>query len=497
MNNSFANLSLFEKLTFIRAILPSKINIYLVGGAVRDCLLGRTIHDLDFTLPQDAIKTGRKVADALGAAFYPLDIERDAGRVIYTEQGNRISIDFASFRRPDLESDLRERDFTINAMALDIHQPEKLIDPCQGGTDLRKCLIRACSSSAFSSDPLRILRCVRQSVELSFMIDPITISLARSAKSGLLDVSEERLRDEIFRIFDTSNPAAAIQLLDAFGVISYIFPELEGLKQTRIHFPIADNLWDHAIHIIQNLTSVLGVLSPVYDMETATNWTMGLISLKLGRYRHQLYEHFNDRINIDRSIPSLLFFTVLYLYSGKLDFGSGIKDQNQHNNRNLSDNSKLLRRRCENLRLNTAEINWAERLVRLHRSPILSSKIKPCLSRRSIYHFFREAQSSGVDICLLSLADSLAIYGATIPQDHWETMLDTIRILFEAWWEKPDEAVNPPALVDGHDLIEHLHVTPGPLVGKLLEVIRENQAAGEIIDAHQALEFACDYLSKL
>jgi hypothetical protein len=106
---------------------PDGLTVYLVGGAVRDALLGRPVHDLDFVLERNAIKTARHIADALHADFYPLDIERDTGRVIVTSaDGKHMLMDFASFRGADpstgpgqsLEADLGGRDFTLNAIAL-------------------------------------------------------------------------------------------------------------------------------------------------------------------------------------------------------------------------------------------------------------------------------------------------------------------------------------------------------------------------------------------
>ncbi len=106
----------------VRAVLPDQ-EIYLVGGAVRDMLLGRVSHDLDFTVPAQAIPLARKVANALGADYVTLDEEHDTGRVIHTaEDGTRTYLDFASFRGKTLEDDLRDRDFTINALAYDLRE---------------------------------------------------------------------------------------------------------------------------------------------------------------------------------------------------------------------------------------------------------------------------------------------------------------------------------------------------------------------------------------
>ena len=133
MNLDYIDLPFGELLKRVSVALPADMPVYLVGGAVRDAMLSIPTHDLDFALPGDALKVARQVANILGAAYYPLDLERETGRVILLDSpGNRLALDFASFRGSNLENDLRDRDFTINAMALDVHEPGKLIDPLGG-----------------------------------------------------------------------------------------------------------------------------------------------------------------------------------------------------------------------------------------------------------------------------------------------------------------------------------------------------------------------------
>ncbi|MCB9422505.1 MAG: hypothetical protein H6667_22075 [Ardenticatenaceae bacterium] len=116
--------------------------VYLVGGAVRDALLNRVSHDLDFVVPHRAIQMAFKTANSLSVPAYVLDQERDTGRVVLAEEGT--TLDFACFRGVSLEADLRDRDFTINAMALPATAVTRasLIDPCNGAADLQARLIR-------------------------------------------------------------------------------------------------------------------------------------------------------------------------------------------------------------------------------------------------------------------------------------------------------------------------------------------------------------------
>jgi hypothetical protein len=158
----------------IKGVLPPEQEIYLVGGAVRDLLSSRFSPDFDLALPSNGISLARKVANALKADFMVLDDERDTGRVVVTnEDGSRTFIDFATYRGESLDEDLRARDFTINAIAYNL-QDGTIIDPLDGANDIRAKVIRACSSTSFSDDPVRILRAVRQAAAFGYVIDKPT-----------------------------------------------------------------------------------------------------------------------------------------------------------------------------------------------------------------------------------------------------------------------------------------------------------------------------------
>ena len=143
-----------EVLAAVRESTPQGMPLYLVGGAVRDALLGLNAHDLDFTLGTRVKATARKTAEILGAAFYSLDEERSNYRLIYVNpKGDRRTIDFAGMRGPDIEADLRPRDFTINAMALDVMKNSPVIDPTGGSQDLKNRILRMCAEVSLSRRP--------------------------------------------------------------------------------------------------------------------------------------------------------------------------------------------------------------------------------------------------------------------------------------------------------------------------------------------------------
>lgn len=111
-------------------------------------------------------------------------------------------------------------------------------------------------------------------------------------------------------------------------------------------------------------------------------------------------------------------------------------------------------------------------------------------SRKAIYRLFRDAGEAGVDLVLLGLADLRGTYEHTLSQETWVAALDIARILLENYWEKPEEIIAPPRLIDGNELMKELNLEPGRTVGQLLEAIREGQATGKISTREEAVNFA-------
>ena len=306
-------LSISPLLRTICATFPPDIPIYLVGGAVRDLLLSRSVHDYDFVMPDDALEISRKIANHIGAAYFPLDIQRGTARLIYTdENGSRNVLDFAAYRGPDLDSDLRDRDFTINAMALDIRSPQELLDPTGGAADLQAKRLRACSPSALVDDPVRVLRAVRMAASFGLRIEPGTRQLMRDAVPGLAGISPERQRDEIIRILGCKGQHTSIRALEILGVLPYIFPELPPLAGLTQSPPHTKDAWNHTLDALRTLEGITHLLSAPHNPDVSGNLMLGLLGMRLGRFRGQLRKHLQDEPVTDRPVKSLLFLAALY-----------------------------------------------------------------------------------------------------------------------------------------------------------------------------------------
>ena len=497
MPASFTLPPLLEK---IMDALSVDQEIYLVGGAVRDLLISRVSPDLDFAVPSNGISLARKVANALNAHFVPLDDERDTGRVVVIDEGGtQTFLDFATYRGATLDEDLRARDFTINAIAYNLRDGT-ITDPLGGGNDLRTKLIRACSDTSLSDDPVRILRAIRQAAAFGFHIDKNTRELMKQAASELVRISPERLRDEIFKILKGPKPDAAIRALEMLGVLQHIMPELLAMKGVDQSEPHVYEVWTHTLAVLDHLDQIISALRVGYDAEKTNDMFTGLLTLRLGRYREQIAQHFSKQLNVDRSMRSLLFFAALYHDVSKPDTKtveeSGRIRFFEHDLKGVN----IAAQRARSFNLSNDEIERLQVIIknhmRIHFFADRLEKEKQEPSRKAIYRFFRDSGEAGIDLVLLGLADVRGTRAHSLTIETWNIYLDVARILLENYWERPQEAVTPPRLINGNELMKELNLKPGTVVGQLLEAIRENQAAGKIEDREQALAFARVELTK-
>ncbi len=250
-----------------------EIQLYLVGGSVRDLLLNRLITDFDFTMESDAIQFAKLFADSINAPFVPLEEHPPTARVIVkTQQPTEaeLDLDFAQYRADTLLKDLSLRDLTINAMAIpfdslmESDQPE-VIDPCNGKTDLEQRQLRFPSEQVIIDDPLRLMRIYRISAQLDFQIPQESIKLVKEHTHLLPKVSKERVRDELFKLLNTNTSRCYLQQISKVGLLDYVIPSIKqdscswkALKKFEDN-PIPESLFKYQTEIYTYLNTELGL----------------------------------------------------------------------------------------------------------------------------------------------------------------------------------------------------------------------------------------------
>ncbi|NIM92321.1 MAG: HDIG domain-containing protein [Anaerolineales bacterium] len=466
---------------------------WLVGGAIRDRLLGLSTVDYDFAVEEDACRLARRVANQVGGHYFTLDVDRDTGRVILPNvEGGRVVLDFARLRGSDIEEDLRLRDFTLNALAIDLNIPEKLIDPTGGLQDLKDGVIRTCSPDAIRNDPIRGLRAVRMALLFEYHILPETLDLLRAAANEIPGVSAERIRDELFRIFALDHPGRAVRLMDHLGQIQILFPELDRLRGLEQPDPHEFTAWDHTLAVMDHLGGLISVLGRVHVSEEVSQLAKGEIAYRLGRYREAINDYLDLELSLGRHIRQIIYLGALFHDAGKSKTHKVVDDKMRFlGHEQIS--AKMVASQAVALQLSNSETQWLELLVSNYTLPAILEE-EPDLDKRTIYRFIHQTGSAGVGVIILSIADLLGRKNPPIDQEALADRVSISRKLLDAYFEAPSDAYDPIPLIRGDELAEALGIEPGPIIGYLLEGIREGQVCGEVETREDAINLAAALL---
>lgn len=462
--------------------------VYLVGGAVRDALLGRVSHDLDFIVPQEAIKLAFAVGDALGLPAYVLDRQRDTGRVVWPDKGT--TLDFARFRAPDLASDLRDRDFTINAMAVPAtaQTTASLIDPCQGQADLQQRLVRLTHDEAINHDPVRALRALRLALGLDFTLTAETTTAVKAARDRLHTVSAERIRDELLKLMQTAVPHQAIHRMRELTLLDAVLPEIAVLADVAQSAPHHEPVLAHTVTVLRWLVQVE---TAVTGEDEVAHPALIDVQRAFAEYGPSLAAHLERDVDGGLDGRTLLRLGALFHDAGKaetqtIEAGGRIRFLGHD-----KVGAKLAARRLRRLALSNEAIHHVQRIVAGHMRPLLLVQAQGARpTGRAVYRFFRDIGSAGLDVGLLALADHLATHWGATDDSQWADLMSLVTELYHHYFERQPETVSPPPLLDGRELMAALHLQPGPEVGRLLRLIEEAQAAGEVTTPEEAIQFA-------
>ena len=457
-----------------RALGPAR-EAWVVGGAMRDALDGRTARDLDIAVPAGAIALAREVADRLGAAFYVLDEARGAARIGggsgYAWQGPQV--DFADFRAPDLAGDLRGRDFTVNALAAAVPPlvtagEADVEDPTDGFADLHARRVRLCAPRSLDDDPVRVLRAAGFGAQPAWELDAGVEGAALRAAPGLRGASAERIRDEILGMLAGPASAAGLRLLDRWGALAVLLPESHAMKATAQSEPHRFDVWEHSLRAVEGadlLASRAGELEPWGEAfaahlgEPLGDGATRREALKLAALLHDVAKPETRSVENGRT-----------RFLGHDTLGA-----------------QRVRAIAERLRLSGRLTAVLERLVRHHLRPMHLAQSGGA-TRRARFRFFRDLGDDARDLLLLALADTAALRGGP-PLAVWDGPDGRIVRELMAGHAEEAAALSAPPLLDGRDAMDALGLQPGPELGRLLRLLREAQAVGAVTTREGALTY--------
>ena len=479
-----------------RFLAEEGIQSYLVGGFVRDMLLRRDTADIDITVAADALETAAGIAAALGGRYIPLDEKNGVGRVVLFDNGadpskSKWEIDFTTLKG-DIEQDLLQRDFTIDAMAIrldgsieDILSTDRLIDPFNGRDDLRQGLVRAVSNTSFKSDAARLIRAARLAAELGFTIDSNTETLIQQDSQLISSIAGERLREELLRILALPGSGQWLAYLDEVGILTNLIPELvpaRGVDQPKVH------AWDVFEHSIQTVSAMEFLLR-----EGSWDYTSEEI-LSPVPWSTTLSQHFNQEVSSGSTRKSLLKLAALLHDIAKPQTRTIDDDGRAHFLGHPQEGADTAASILERLRFSGREIKQVELLVKYHLRPTQMSH-EELPTRRAIYRYFRDTGDAGIDILYLCLADHLATRGPYLDLTQWLGHVQVVEYVLDKHTEEESLSL-PGKLIDGHDIIKIFGMSPGPKIGQLLEAVKEARADGEVSSRQQAIDYVKRWLDE-
>lgn len=411
----------------------------LVGGAVRDILLGLQPADLDWQVP-DPAAAARAHAAAVGGSVFALDEERDHWRVVVPGQ-TRTTHDFVAALDPT--EDLWRRDLTINAMAA---QPDgAVIDPTGGLADLRSGVVRMTSRSAFEADSVRLLRAVRFAGTLGFTVDAETSATIRELAAAQLAGSApvpaaERVRDELSAIVGHVAGATALELAAELGVLATFLPELDatrGVVQGGLHHL---DVFGHSLLALRGL---------------AAGHPGAGTELRLATLLH----------DVGKPATAVAVAGLRTTFHGHAKLGAALV-------------GGAMRR----LRFGSDSVAAVSELVRLHMLPLPSNE----RGARRFVHRYRHVLP---ELLWLMIADREAARGRQATAAGRQAYRQALGRVIAVWEEPPPAA----PLLTGDDVMRILDLKPGPRVGEALALVAESAAVGDVVTSVDAERLVVGY----
>ena len=451
-----------------RAALGDREGVWIVGGAVRDALLGRDVTDVDLVVDGDAGEAARAVAR--GARGHPFALSGEFAMWRVQSRDEPWHVDVASLRGDSIEADLGGRDFTVNAIALPLGGGE-LADPHDGTPDIERRVLRAVGERSFEDDPLRILRGARIAAALKLEVDRETIELARRSAERAAEPAGERQFAELRGIVAGPDPLRGLTLMDELGATATVLPELEalrGVEQNPYHHL---DVHGHTLEVLRRMLEVerdlpglLGDAAPAVEELLAEPLADELDrggGLRLAALLHDLGKPETRRVAEDGRI----------LFIGHDQAGA-----------------RIIRDICARLRASRRLTTYLQSLTLNHLRLGFLVHERP-LSRRRVYEYLKATEPETVDVTLLTIADRLATQGPRTRSEAIDAHLELAREMVAEGlaWRRSGP---PQPLVRGDELAAELGIEPGPELGRALGEIEAAQFAGEVRTRDEAVALA-------
>ncbi len=459
---------------------------HVFGGAVRDALLGTLSGDFDLTLDVTAPEIGPRLAEVLGGTYFDLDVRRGIGRVAVTGP-EPLTVDLTgAVPGSGVDAHLRGRDFTVDALAVDLSRLAKghaaVIDPTGGLDDLRSGVIRALSSTALEQDPIRLLRGPRIAAAGSFALEDQTAVWTRDRASLIARVSPERVRDELVKILAAPHVTTSLRTLDDLGLLTAVLPELE---ESRGVVQPAEHHYDVFDHLVETPGAVELVMGEPGD-------TAALSYVP----RFDGMAQYFARPLADGASRSTLLRLACLLHDVAKPAAMTVEPSGRIR---FFEHGPLGARVCrdvmERLRFSRKAIQHVSTMVEYHLRPGQAAAPGCPPSARAIYRYRRDLGDVSIDTLYLNMADYIAAKGPDMlgpgyDFTEWESHCGAVKLLLSGDDGQSTRSRLAVGLLNGNEIMTEFSLKPGPAVGELLELVEEATATGEIKSRSGALHLA-------
>ncbi len=437
--------------------------IWLVGGSLRNLLLGREVTDWDFIVEDNPRGIARKIAEKTGSSFVVLDESFQIYRVVPSDINTFMDFTIC---RGTIEEDLMQRDYTVNSMAMDMLGLE-LIDVTGGLNDLEKRLIRVVKGENLLSDPLRILRAYRISAKYEFQIENNTRGLLGKYASKLSQTASERSRDELLKLFQADDSVKYIRMMYHDEVLKAFLPhlyQLEGMCQNRFH---KYDVLNHSFYCLE-------------ELETLIRENFSAINVK----QSDLESYLNYELCFGRPRLAVLKFATLLHDIGK-PVTRKIKEGKLFYLGHELEGARIWRQLGRDLRLSVKEILFGSKVIEFHLVPIYIPLNEKNRCRELLYDFFQNASDAAPGVVLMSWCDVEAGRGEALTENmvsgHHVFSREIIQMYFDN-----DSMVNPPVFLNGKDVMELTGFESGKVIGEILKDMKKQIGLGRVKTVEEA-----------
>ncbi|MBO5738601.1 CCA tRNA nucleotidyltransferase [bacterium] len=437
---------------------------YLVGGSVRDLLMEKSYLDRDIAI-KNAYDFARKLEERFNATFIELDAENKIYRLVLEDKINYL--DISEIQGKNIEEDLARRDFTINAIAINLSSGD-VIDPFNGQIDIKNKIIRHIKDTNFTDDPLRILRAFRFASITGFDITKETKYCIDKYKYLLLNPAKERINYELMKLFGGYNCSNVLLKMNEFGILEEIFPCINDMKKVPPNTHHHLDLFNHVVETVRNIDN-------------------------LYLNSNELVKNHLDRIDFG-GFPRLSHLKIAgFLHDiGKYSTWT-IEESGRHRFIKHDDvGAKMCVSLLRDMKFSKKQIEYISTMIKTHIYP--SNVIDaPELNDKVMMRYLRKMEENVIDNIILAKADRLSARGEAITEEIINKNLAGLDKLLNFYLEKRETMKPLPKLVDGYEVMQILNIKQSPLLGEILNSLKEAQINGDINTKEEALNFVKNY----